>query len=62
MESALQENRTAIETIFSQIHAPAEFRGLGTNWTTLIRKADESEAKLTEISTGQRAAFALSVF
>ena len=62
MESALQENRTAIETIFSQIHAPAEFRRLGTNWTSLIRKVDESEAKLTEISTGQRAAFALSVF
>ena len=62
MESALQENRTAIEAIFSQIHAPAEFRGLGKNWTTLIRKVDESEAKLTEISTGQRAAFALSVF
>ena len=62
MEASLQENRTAIETIFSQIHSPAEFRGLGTNWSTLIRKMDEREAKLTEISSGQRAAFALSVF
>ena len=62
MEAALQENRTAIETIFSQIHSPAEFRGLGPTWSTLIRKMDGREAKLTEISAGQRAAFALSVF
>ena len=62
MEAALQENRTAIETIFSQIHSPAEFRGLGPTWSTLIRKMDGREAKLTEISAGQRAAFALSLF
>nr|MDA3932920.1 hypothetical protein [Gammaproteobacteria bacterium] len=62
METSLQENRTAIEAIFSQIHSPAEFRGLGKNWSTLVRKMDKGVAKLTEISTGQRAAFALSVF
>ena len=62
MESALQENRAGIEGIFSRIHSPAEFRGLGSSWTTLVRKADGSEAKLSEISTGQRAAFALSIF
>ncbi len=62
METALRENRVAIETIFSQIHSPAEFRGLGPTWSTLIRKMDDREAKLTEISAGQRAAFALSVF
>lgn len=61
MQSALGENRTAIETIFSQIHSPAEFRGLGSTWLTLIRKSG-GEAKLTEISSGQRSAFALSVF
>ncbi len=62
MEDALRQNRTGIETIFSIIHSPAEFRGLGSTWTTLVRKADDSEAKLTEISAGQRAAFALSIF
>jgi exonuclease SbcC len=62
MESVLQENRSSIETIFSQIHSPAEFSGLGKNWITLKRKSDKKEAKLTEISTGQRAAFALSIF
>lgn len=62
METALQESRAAIETIFRQIHSPAEFSGLGSSWSTLIRKLDGQEAKLTEISTGQRAAFALSIF
>lgn len=62
METALLKNRQGIETIFSQIHSPAEFRGLGTSWTSLIRKLDGQVAKLTQISTGQRAAFALSIF
>ena len=62
MDSALQENRAGIEGIFSRIHAPADFRGLGSSWTTLVRKVDGSEAKLSEISTGQRAALALSIF
>ena len=62
IEDALQQNRAAIEAIFSRIHCPAEFRGLGSNWATLVRKVDGSEAKLNEISSGQRAAFALSIF
>jgi len=62
MDSALQENRASIEGIFSHIHSPADFRGLGSSWTTLVRKVDGSESKLSEISTGQRAAFALSIF
>jgi len=61
MESALQQNRSAIEDIFSRIHAPAEFKGLGSKWNTLIRK-DGTESNLSQISTGQRAAFALSIF
>ncbi len=62
MESALQQNRDGIETIFLRIHSPADFQGLGSNWTTLVREMDGSEASLSEISTGQRAAFALSIF
>jgi ABC-type lipoprotein export system ATPase subunit len=62
MDSALQQNRGGIETIFSSIHSPAEFRGLGSSWTTLVREVDGSEATLSEISSGQRAAFALSIF
>ena len=61
VESALKENRTAIETIFSRIHAPPEFSGLAKGFDTLVRKSG-GEAPLSEISTGQRAAFALSIF
>lgn len=61
MKTALQENRASIEDIFSRIHSPAEFLGIGSSWTTLIRK-DGAEPSLSQISTGQRAAFALSIF
>ena len=62
MRTALNRNRSAIEAIFGRIHAPAEFSGLGKEVTDLIRKAGGKQAKLSEISTGQRAAFALSIF
>ncbi|MFZ2655671.1 MAG: hypothetical protein WAX69_12135, partial [Victivallales bacterium] len=62
MKAALHENRDAVETIFSQIHSPVEFSGLGTSWTSLVRKIDGKESGLTQMSTGQRAAFALSIF
>ncbi len=61
MKSALQQNRASIEEIFSQIHSPAEFKSIGSDWTSLIRK-DGTESKLSQISTGQRAALALSIF
>jgi ABC-type lipoprotein export system ATPase subunit len=60
-ESALQSNRETIEAIFSQIHSPAEFKEIGRDWT-LIKKGGDEKVPLTKISTGQRAAFALSVF
>jgi len=62
MASTLAQNKAVIEKIFSHIHSPAEFESLGSNWKTVIRKSDKKEAKLTQISTGQRAAFALSIF
>lgn len=34
---------------------------MGSSLATLVRKIDGSEARLTEISTGQRAAFGLSL-
>ena len=61
MENALKQNRVAIEAIFNRIHSPAEFSGLGETMTTLVRKKGGT-ANLKQISTGQRAAFALSLF
>jgi DNA repair exonuclease SbcCD ATPase subunit len=62
MQSALKQHRTGIEAIFSRIHTPAEFSGIGSSLSTLVRETDGSDASLSEISCGQRAAFALSVF
>jgi DNA repair protein SbcC/Rad50 len=62
MKAALQQNRVSIETIFGRIHSPAEFRGLGSKVDTLVRKLNGEEAALSQVSTGQRAAFALSIF
>jgi len=61
MQSALQANRDAIEAIFARIHAPPEFTRLGDDFKSLLRSNGE-QADLAEISTGQRAAFALSIF
>lgn len=62
MKVALQHNRVAIEAIFSRIHSPAEFRGLGSDLATLVRRTNGRDVTLSQISTGQRAAFALSIF
>ena len=61
LEDALNHNRDGIQKIFSRIHAPAEFVSLGKKATTLVRESGE-EVDLRQVSTGQRAAFALSVF
>lgn len=61
MQESLDQNREGIETIFLRIHSPDEFAGLGTTFSSLRRKNGEV-AQLTEISTGQRAAYALSIF
>jgi ABC-type uncharacterized transport system ATPase subunit len=61
MEEALAQNKGGIEAIFLRIHSPDEFAGLGDSFSTLRRKNGEP-ALLTQISTGQRAAFALSIF
>jgi|GEM_PF-2025856 len=62
MHSALNQNRADIEKIFLAIHSPSEFKSIGSSLGTLIRKADGREANIGRISTGQRAAYALSIF
>ncbi len=62
MQTALRRNRSTIEAIFGRIHSPPDFSGLGEQLGTLVRKLDGTEASLSQISTGQRSAFALSIF
>lgn len=66
-EAALKENREGIEAAFKRIHSPNEFsvikgKSNAAQGIVLLRDSTGVEANLNQISTGQRAAFALSVF
>lgn len=57
----LHDARTANE-VFSRIHSPREYEYVG-NPGVLLQTADGHDARtLDQVSTGQRAAFALSIF
>lgn len=58
----IEKNRGRIDNIFFRIHSPQEFEGLIPGTTQLRRKGETSATPLNEVSTGQRAALALSVF
>ncbi|NNK42743.1 MAG: AAA family ATPase [Myxococcales bacterium] len=66
LDAFLHDYKQAILAIFQTIHTPAEFGNLmlghdGNDAVVLVRR-DGRHAQLTEISTGQRAALALSIF
>lgn len=71
LENASLENATRealdaigdqINEVFSRIHSPREYEYVGSP-DVLLRTADGHDARtLDEVSTGQRAAFALSIF
>jgi chromosome segregation protein len=51
-----------INEVFSRIHSPREYEYVGSS-DVLLQAADSHEAhSLAQVSTGQRAAFALSIF
>jgi DNA repair protein SbcC/Rad50 len=63
----LSRYKVAILRIFGQIHLPREFSDISLdagdgNEILLTREADGAVARLDQISTGQRAALAISVF
>lgn len=60
----LDSNREMIEWIFRRIHSPVEFQGLADDGLLSLKRddAENSTAGLSQISTGQRSAFALAVF
>lgn len=62
LESFLRSNTQSIERIFSQIHSPQELRLKDPTECRLERTETHEAVTLAEISTGQRAAFVLSVF
>ena len=61
----IDKNKAEISEIYKMIHSPKEFEGLNfmdNGKISLKRKNDDNLAQLTEISTGQRSALALSIF
>jgi DNA repair protein SbcC/Rad50 len=66
LERATQESLDAIGSqineIFSRIHAPNEYEYVGSGKVLLQTSGSHQARTLEQVSTGQRAAFALSVF
>lgn len=59
---ALEGIRQQINDVFSRIHSPREYEYAGTNERLLQTRNGLTSHTLEEVSTGQRAAFALSIF
>lgn len=66
LEKASQESLAAIGSqineVFSRIHAPREYEYVGKQDVLLQTAATQEARNLEQVSTGQRAAFALSIF
>jgi DNA repair protein SbcC/Rad50 len=62
LSSFIEKNRSRIDSIFSRIHSPQEFQGLVPGTTKLLRLGQNEPISLNKVSTGQRAALAISVF
>lgn len=66
LEKATQESLSAIgdqiNEVFSRIHAPREYEYIGKKHALLMTVATQDGRTLDQVSTGQRAAFALSIF
>lgn len=61
-ETVASEHKAKISTFFSRIHAPHEFKGVSLGTDVLLQRDTGAECPVSEISTGQRAALALSIF
>jgi ABC-type lipoprotein export system ATPase subunit len=62
LSSFLAVNLASIQRIFSKIHVPHELRLSSLDGVHLERIGHKGQVKLTQISTGQRAALMLSIF
>lgn len=59
----LKQNARVISEVFSKIHSPCEYKiHVAENEIKLIEESTGNAKTLREVSTGQRAAFALSLF
>ena len=62
-EQILHENSAQISSTFARLHAPNEFDLLvADGHLRIVRRSDQTDIELVEMSSGQRAAYALSLF
>lgn len=65
-EQVLRENASSIASTFEKIHAPNEFDvqvdGTADDTLRIVRRSTGRKVELDEMSSGQRAAYALSLF
>jgi DNA repair exonuclease SbcCD ATPase subunit len=62
LQHVLGEHKSKIATIFTRIHAPFEFKDVHIDTDVLLERGSGTKSPVSEISTGQRAALALSIF
>lgn len=62
VQSFVDENRKAIVEVFERIHAPREFEDIEPHGPSLRKIGRAESVPISQISTGQRAALAVSVF
>jgi DNA repair protein SbcC/Rad50 len=58
----INDHRDRLSTLFCKLHAPNEFDAVELNGQLSLRRRTGESSTVTEISTGQRAALALSIF
>lgn len=61
-EQVLRENAASISSTFAKIHAPNEFDLVIEDGLKIVRRGGRGNVELDEMSSGQRAAYALSLF
>jgi chromosome segregation protein len=62
LQQVVAEHKEKLSTIFSGIHAPHEFKDVHISADVLLERHTGVKSAVSEISTGQRAALALSIF
>ena len=61
-EQVLRENAAAIASTFAKLHAPSEFDVSVDDGLQIVRRSSGRIIDLAQMSSGQRAAYALSLF
>lgn len=62
LQEIVRQHREKLVAIFTRIHAPNDFDDARLNGDIVLRRHGGGDARVSEISTGQRAALALSIF